>query len=402
MVLSAGFAYYAWSHPMDLRVYHYGARGVFEGTRPVYGPGSGLGWPMHYRYPPLFLLLFAPLAMLPLGLAAAIWVVGKVAVLVVLLRALERRLKPATTFGPQNVVAGFSRRYAVIISFLLITPYLVEEFRYGNAQFFVVALTAASLLLVREKPVLSAASLALGISIKVWPLFFVPYLAARRDWKVAGYTLGFVVVLAILPSLYFGFFGNIDLLGQWFSQESQTQLGNSEIWFPNQALRGLLTRYLTVVDYSQVPDSNYPQVHIAALDPGLVRWIWLIVAAAAYTALLVAACRRRNTNGWLDHGLAFCLLPLLEPFTQKYALAVLLWPALIAGFLIAKPGLRIFIYLSIVLALVQPLAPGSATQRLLQVLGLDFAVTLFLAAAIAYAGHEFAEDSFRSHKTEKT
>ncbi len=409
---------------MDLRVYHYGARGVFEGTRPVYGPGSGLGWPMHYRYPPLFLLLFAPLAMLPLGWAAAIWVVGKVAVLVVLLRALERRLKPATTFGSQNghqngprgpqngppkpqngdqnVVAGFSRRYAVIISFLLITPYLVEEFRYGNAQFFVVALTAASLLLVREKPVLSAASLALGISIKVWPLFFVPYLAARRDWKVAGYTLGFVVLLAILPSLYFGFFGNVDLLGQWFSQESQTQLGNSEIWFPNQSLRGLLTRYLTVVDYSQVPDSNYPQVHIAALDPGLVRWIWLIVAAAAYTALLVAACRRRNTNGWLDHGLAFCLLPLLEPFTQKYALAVLLWPALIAGFLIAKPGLRIFIYLSIVLALVQPLAPGSATQRLLQVLGLDFAVTLFLAAAIAYAGHEFAEDSFRSHKTEKT
>jgi len=97
---------------------------------------------MHYRYPPLFLLLFAPLAMLPLGWAAAIWVVGKVAVLVVLLRALERRLKPATTFGPQNVLAGFSRRYAVI-SFLLITPYLVEEFRYGNAQFFVVALTAA-------------------------------------------------------------------------------------------------------------------------------------------------------------------------------------------------------------------------------------------------------------------
>ena len=386
---------------MDLRVYHYGARGVFEGTRPVYGPGSGLGWPMHYRYPPLFLLLFAPLAMVPLGWAAAIWVVGKVAVLVVLLRALERRLKPATTFGPQNVVAGFSRRYAVI-SFLLITPYLVEEFRYGNAQFFVVALTAASLLLVREKPVLSAASLALGISIKVWPLFFVPYLAARRDWKVAGYTLGFVVLLAILPSLYFGFFGNVDLLGQWFSQESQTQLGNGEIWFPNQSLRGLLTRYLTVVDYSLVPDSNYPQVHIAALDPGLVRWIWLIVAAAAYAAFLVAACRRRNTNGWLDHGLAFCLLPLLEPFTQKYALAVLLWPALIAGFLIAKPGLRILIYLSIVLALVQPLAPGSATQRLLQVLGLDFAVTLFLAAAIAYAGHEFAEDSFRSHKTEKT
>src|SRR5213593_2971921 len=126
-------ALYVAQHPMDFRVYYFGAWGVFDGTRPVYGRASGLGWPMHYRYPPLFLLLFAPLAMLPLGRAAAIWVVLKVLVLVALLRGMERRLKPATTFGPKNgvpdVVAGFSLRCAVI-SFLLITPYLVEEFRY--------------------------------------------------------------------------------------------------------------------------------------------------------------------------------------------------------------------------------------------------------------------------------
>src|SRR5205085_12201909 len=86
-----GFVYYASGHPMDYRVYFYCARGVFVGTRPVYGLSSGLGWPMHYRYPPLFLLLFAPLAMLPLGLAAAVWVVAKIAVLAWLLHALRQR-----------------------------------------------------------------------------------------------------------------------------------------------------------------------------------------------------------------------------------------------------------------------------------------------------------------------
>src|SRR5437762_10354386 len=80
-VIALGFAYHVSAHPMDFRVYHYGARGVFNGTRPVYGLTSGLGWPMHYRYPPLFLLLFAPFAMLPLGLAAALWVVAKIGVL---------------------------------------------------------------------------------------------------------------------------------------------------------------------------------------------------------------------------------------------------------------------------------------------------------------------------------
>ena len=45
VIATLGFAYYAARHPMDFRVYHYGARGVFDGTRPVYGPTSGLGWP---------------------------------------------------------------------------------------------------------------------------------------------------------------------------------------------------------------------------------------------------------------------------------------------------------------------------------------------------------------------
>src|SRR5262245_29170416 len=151
---------------MDFRVYYYSARGVFDGTQPVYGPTSGIGWPMHYRYPPLFLLLFAPLAMLPLGLAAALWVVAKIAVLLSLVQAVKKRVPEA----------------AVLISVLLIPPYLIEEFRCGNAQFFVLALTIGGRLLLRERRVLAAASLGLAISIKVWPLFFIPYLSVRREW----------------------------------------------------------------------------------------------------------------------------------------------------------------------------------------------------------------------------
>src|SRR5258705_2464029 len=98
LAIGLGFAYHVALYPMDFRVYHYGARGVFDGTRPMYGLTSGLGWPMHYRYPPLFLLLFAPFAALPLGWAAALWVVFKVLVLVWLLRAI---------FQDKHVVAGF-------------------------------------------------------------------------------------------------------------------------------------------------------------------------------------------------------------------------------------------------------------------------------------------------------
>src|SRR5205085_8614693 len=182
------------------------------------------------------------------------------------------------------------------------------EFRYGNAQFFVFASAAAALLLVDERPVLSAGSLALGIGVKIWPLFFLPYLAVRRKWKAMGYTLAFVALLAMLPALYFGFGSNFRLLGQWFSQESQTQLSESEIWFPNQSLRGVLMRYLTVIDYSQVPDPNYAHVNILSFDPAIVRLIWMGLAAVAYSGFLWIANRRRMEPDWLGQGLAFCLI----------------------------------------------------------------------------------------------
>jgi hypothetical protein len=370
-------ANHAYRQPMDFRVYHFGARGVFDGTRPVYGLASGLGWPMHYRYPPLFLLLFAPFTLLPIGPSAVVWFVLKVAVLVWLVKEIWTAYLSAAA---ERLEVGL-----LLTPILLIAPYLIEEFRYGNAQFFIVALTAVALLFAPGRPILAASSLALAISIKVWPVFFLPYLVARRNWNVVACTLVFVLVLALLPSLYFGWTGNIRLLGQWFSQEFHTQFSENEIWFPNQSLRGVLMRYLTFVDYSQVPDANYQQVNVADVSSRSVRLVWMILAGILYAGFLLMQTRRRNEASFLDHGLAFCLVALLEPFTQKYALAVLLWPSMAAMGLMQARGLRLLIYAATILALIQPLAPGANAQRLLQVSGLDFAVTSLLALAI-FAG----------------
>jgi hypothetical protein len=367
-------AYRVYRQPMDFRVYHFGARGVFNGTRPVYGLTSGLGWPMHYRYPPLFLLFFAPFALLPLGPAAVVWVILKVVLLVGLVGKLSLFSHPLR--------GGDGKIPNTLVPILLIAPYLIEEFRYGNAQFFIIALTAAALLFASDRPVLAGGSLALAISIKVWPLFFVPYLAVRRNWKVTAYALVFVLVLALLPSFYFGWAGNIRLLGQWFGQEFRTQFSQNEIWFPNQSLRGVLMRYLTFVDYSQLPDANYRQVNVANISSGTVRLAWIIIAGILYIGFLVKQTRRTSKTAFLDHGLAFCLVALLEPFTQKYALAILLWPAISIMGLMEDRWVRVLVYTATILALVQPLTPGASAQRLLQVVGFDFAVTSLLAVAV--------------------
>jgi len=367
-VIAAGFAWYVASQPMDFRVYYYGAEGVFNGTRPVYGEKSGLGWPMHYRYPPLFLFLALPFTKLSLPAAAAIWVVLKCVVLALFIHALWKRLGPAKTGA------------AWLVPILLAGPYVVEDLRYGNAQSFIFALTAAAFLVVSSAPILAAAALAIAISIKVWPLFFVPYLAVQREWRTVAWTFVFSAGLLLVPALYFGFDENLDLLAQWTRQEFSTQTGQAEIWFPSQSLRGVMMRYFTSIDYSQVPDSNYPQVNVANLAPVAIRSTWFVLAGIAYAGLLLLAGKRKRLMFGVSEALAFTALVLLQPFSQKYALVVLLWPAIVAGRLADNSRGRGLLYAAIALTLVQPLINGSAAQRLLQVLGLDFLATALLAA----------------------
>jgi hypothetical protein len=152
-------------------------------------------------------------------------------------------------------------------------------------------------------------------------------------------------------------------------------------------------RYLTVIDYSQVPDSNYPHINVVVMNAATVRLLWMIFAGVIYVAFLVFAHRHGGKDRWLHHGLAFCLLALLEPFTQKYALAVLLWPAILAADLMHNRTIRILIYCATVLVLIQPLAPGATAQRFLQVLGMDFFATLLLTIGLAIASLDLLECS---------
>lgn len=226
---------------VDFQVYHYAARALFSHSGPMYGPQSGVGWPQIYRYPPLFVLLFIPFALLSLGIAAVVWTALKFVSLAVVARELFARL-------------GIRSRLWQILAILPAVPYLALEFHYGNVQFFIFALVAAALLWMDTRPPLAAVALALAISIKVAPLFFVPYLAARKRFRVAGLALASTVVLTLLPSAYFGWHGNLELLHDWTKQEFGVAMTPGEpgiVGFPSQSLHSILMRYFTVVDYSK-------------------------------------------------------------------------------------------------------------------------------------------------------
>src|SRR5579864_1842671 len=86
------FLYVRAMRSSDFMVYYRASRVLIEGHGHLYGPLSGIGWPQYFRYSPLFLLVFLPLALLPYKAAVAVWAAFKCAALYLVVRALGRRL----------------------------------------------------------------------------------------------------------------------------------------------------------------------------------------------------------------------------------------------------------------------------------------------------------------------
>ena len=195
-----------------------------------------------------------------------------------------------------------------------------------------------------------------------------------------------VLVLLLLPSVYFDWQENVALLEEWCKQETGIVENVAQIWFPSQSFHGVLTRYLTEIDYRGFPDPGYPNIHLASLAPESVDVLWALVVFASYGLLLWLAANSRDRFRPEVDGLAFCALVLLQPYSQKHsALVVLVWPALVA---VSGPIRRfplwgrICLISAAALGVVQVFLPTPAWHRLFQVMGTDALLTTLLAATL--------------------
>lgn len=349
---------------VDLHVYHAAARSFFLQSGAMYGPNQEFGWPMLYRYPPLFLCLFRPLASLPLAAVAGIWAVSKVLLLGLVAWTWYRRYPPSR-FGP-----------ALGISAFLLLPYLVYELQVGNVQLFLVEMVCLALLLCDKRPFVSSLLLGLAAAVKVWPVFILPFLAVRGRgrWRIGVQTLIAMGVFTVVPGFWLGWRNLFLLLKQWFLQEQRINALLGDRWYPSQSLRGVMLRYLTQMDYSGLLDQNYRRVNFVSLPSWEVRQFWLLLAVVL--GLLALVWVYRCAHDGAAHSIFFCSLLIIEPNVQRLAYATLLWPILYAGIVMtddkAPRFTRWLLLGAAAVAVLEPLVPGAASQRLAQVLGVDF------------------------------
>lgn len=365
---------------IDFAVYWHSVRGFVHHSLPLYGPASGIGYPMIFRYPPVAYLLLWPLGTIPLPWAGFIWMLGAWTASVASIQIARQAL--ALRF----------RRSAVLLSFACMLAYFVLSVRSGNIQPYLIAMIFAAITISSTRPVLAAVLLAVCISFKVWPAFFLPCFLRQERRAALIWLAPAIVTLWLIPMAMWSPSEYSNLIRQWCRQELAIVRSNSELWYyPGQSLRGILLRYTTSTNPWL---HGFPDVHFLCLSPALVVRMWLFAATGSYLIVCTAMLRAVVGTQWAWDGFLFALFSILEPFCPKSSM-ISLGPALLVAAAMYSGGRtftplacawtarRLFLF-ACVLSLSGALVQYRPAIRFMLAIGVDFYVNLLLMAALAF------------------
>jgi hypothetical protein len=278
VLLAAWLAVKAFGRPynfFDLKIYR-GAVVWWANGNHLYefvAPRTTLG----FTYPPFAALVMLPMAVIPIGLAGLLNILGSLTVLALVLTALLRPLAERQ---------GWSLWFTVAVAVPLaaaIEP-ARETLGYGQVNLLLFGLVMADLVALRRRgrrgarytaadgPLrrlwLSGAWAGVGIglatAVKLTPALFIVYLVVTRQWRAAMTAIGTAVGVTV---------GTFVLAGRestayFTSILWQTERVGSPDATPNQSLAGVLAR---LYDSMETPGLLYVAFAVLMLALGLSR-----------------------------------------------------------------------------------------------------------------------------------
>ena len=378
----------------DFAVYYAAGRSLLSGRVDLYAPDFANAGVMDYRYPPVFILLFAPFALLPFSVSVFLWASLMLTAMVASFKQIAEAASRFLTTHKLNLI--------LVLSSLLLVKYLLVALKPQNVHLFLVIAVFASFFLLLKKKLLPASLLmAAVIAIKAFPVLLLPYFAIKRQWRFLGMTAGFVLMFLLLPAYYFGIDGNINLHQEWFSKvvnESDHYELNGP---PNLAIPGQTIRYLTTVHYEQRDlDRSYANVNFVESSPETAKLVGRVLAGlvAAITFAIIFFLDRRkrleeDEGGFAIQEFAFaiCMLLLVGPRSNIIYFSAMFIPYIIlfvTWFEKRSVISLIALIVTTVTTVILPLVPGAKAQRLFVVSGVDTiaAIVVWTALAIILVG----------------
>lgn len=247
-----------------------------------------------FKYLPFSALLYLPLSLIPLEVAKAIWYVVLVASTIAVF-ALSKRLASRD----ENARAGL-----VVFPAVILAKFFLREMKLGQIN-ILVTLTLLGMLwfLASRRPEPNRAGFLWGLatSLKPYGMIFLPYFLVRKQWKALAAGGATILAALLLPSLFYGFTGNLDQLREWastLSQSTPTLLRSND----NVSIAAFFMKW-----------THRPELS------GLLGTV--AIGALAFLVLLVLRARdgvERPTP--LEGALLLTLIPLVSPLGWDYTL----------------------------------------------------------------------------------
>jgi len=302
--------------------------------------GQTLAQLPHYRYPPTFAVLVAPLCVFGFGWFFFSWYALNVLLFGLSVRAAGSLVSPSAETG-----AATWRWLAA----LLVAVFAIDNLFLGQTNILIMVLIYGAFVEVARGRACPArewrAGLPLGgaIAIKVFPAPLLAYFLYRARVRVVGSALVWCAFfLVILPAPARGFRRNLAEVSDWgrrvvmpyLSRGQAGDWGQHALDFGNQSLAGVANRYLTRVDAQVMARRAAPiYVNLADLSPTQVNLIVLGVLGALGIAFLAACGWRRPRDAEeqvLEYSLASLLLLLSSAIAWTYFFVLLLLPVMAA------------------------------------------------------------------------
>ncbi|MGH9337628.1 MAG: glycosyltransferase family 87 protein, partial [Vicinamibacteria bacterium] len=252
-----------------------------------------------FKYFPSSALLYVPLSLLPLGAAKALWYALTVACSV-LLFVVSKRLVWGRERAPW---------YLLALPPLVLAKFVVVELKLGQINTLVTLVLLG--MVCAKSEARAGAWWGLATAMKPYGLIFLPYYAVRRRIVSLGSGLAVLLGAFLLPSLFYGFGGNVEIHRRWFrtlSESTPNQLGVAD----NISILGFAAKW--------------------SLSPWLAAGI--VLALGALMLWMIHRGRDLARASVLEVAALLLLIPLVSPLGWDYQLVT----SVLAMTLLARHG----------------------------------------------------------------
>jgi hypothetical protein len=247
-----------------------------------------------FKYLPFSAFLYVPLTLIPLSAAKAVWfsVILSASVLVFVISSQLIDSKEKKLFPPAFFAA------------LILARYFLREIQLGQINALITFLLVAGIWILVQSPRPSAgaaggALAGLAGALKPYAVIFLPYNAVRKRWTALGAGLGVLGLTIFAPVLFYGWRGNLVVLGEWkssLSASTPSLLASQD----NVSLIGFLLK--------RTPDKS-----LAFVGYGII-----LAVLAGLVLLLINKGRQVSRPAVLEGFLLLALIPLISPLGWDY------------------------------------------------------------------------------------